>query len=342
MSKTAFFNKFLTANPEYVNVKDYNNILKHIIVSKPANQHIKIKFTKYQLMDNKDHFYQAQHSYYVLTKFVNKCKSKYIKQYNCDQDLCGNLLHNPIVLIEHKTAYKFSVNDLQKVVVNALTHQRHLIPEPVEPKNPYTNLPLSKHNLLLLYSRLNKKHHLYTLFYKCNFDVSMFKDNNRRILLEYAIETALAPDSSWNEEFIEDIYYMCDNNNIRVHEDFPKDTLYRVFRPYLKELYKIRYLFYPGKNLSFWLDCFVLYNPYFGMKYIAECTFTSIYGFNIGTFGYDDRHLEFNQIREINATRFVHMARDKELSITLKPIPNVTYYEPEDDNNVYYDSEDSL
>ena len=336
-SKTAFFNKFLVANPGYVNVKDYNNILKHIIVTKPENQHIKVKFAKYQLMQNKTYFYKAQRLYFTLFKFVMKCKSKYIKLYNNDTDLCGNVLHNPLVLVENNTAYKFSVHDLQKVVVNALTNQRQLIPEPVEPKNPFTNLPFSKHNLLILYSQLTKKHPLFTVFYKCNFDINGFKDQNRRLLLDYAIETMLAPNTSWTEDIIDDIYYLCDNNNIRVHEDLPKDILYSVFRPYLKELYKVRYMFYPGKKLGFWLDCFELYNPYFGMKYIDSK----------GNIGFDTRHLAFNDIistfqrdNPIMKHLVSNKYKNNELCITLKPIVGVTYFEPEPDDNIYYNSDE--
>ncbi len=338
VSKTAFFNKFLVHNPQYVNVKDHNNILKTIIILKPEYQHIKVKFAKYKLMDNPEFFYKAQRLYWILSKFANKCKARFIKIFNNNLDLCGNPLSNPLTLIENQTAYKFSIHDLHKIVISALTNQRQLIPEPIEPKNPYTNLPFSKHNLLILYSILPNKHHLLTVYYKCGFDIVAFHNQNRRLLLEYAIDTLLAPNTSWTDDIIEDIYYMCDCNDIKLHEEFPKDILYTVFRPYLKELYKIRYMFYPGNKLSHWLDCFELYNPYFGLKYID----------NNGVTGFDDRHLNFNSLIttfDQNNLMMKHIVVNKyknnELCITLKPIPNVLYYEPEPDDNVYYDSEDS-
>lgn len=331
-SKTAFFNKFLQHDSQYVNVKDHNNILKTIIILKPAHQHIKVKFAKYKLMEQPEFFYRAQRLYMILYKFVSRIKTrKYIKQYNNEGlDLCGTPVQNPITLVEGKTAYQFSTKDLQKVVVNALTHHKYLIPEPLEPKNPYTNLPFSKHNLMLMYAHIQKKHPLFSVYYKCNFNISVFHNQNRRLLLEYAIDGL---DSNWTEDMIDDIYYICDNNNIKVHSDFPPDILYRVFKPYLKLLYKVRYMFHPGKQLSFWLDCFELYNPYFGMKYID----------NRGCIGFDTRHLDFDFIsstftgcddkvfRQIVENKY----RDNILSISLKPIAYVTYFEPEE--NVDYD-----
>jgi hypothetical protein len=336
MNKTAFFNKFLHHDPQYVNVKDYGNILKTIIILKPTHQHIKVKFAKYKLMDNPEFFYKAQRLYAVLYKFVCKVKArKYIKQYNNDGlDLCGAPLQNPITLVEGKTAYQFSTKDLQKVVVNALTHHKHLIPEPLEAKNPYTNVPFSKHNLMQIYAFTNKKHPLFTSYYKCNFDIFAFHNQNRRLLLEYAIDGL---DFNWTEDMIDDIYYICDNNNIKVHSDFPPDVLYRVFKPYLKLLYKVRYMFHPGKQLSFWLDCFELYNPYFGMKYID----------NRGHIGFDDRHLEFDFISSTftgcDDKVFRQIVENKYktglLSISLQPLSGVTYFEPEE-NVEYNDASD--
>jgi hypothetical protein len=96
-------------------------------------------------------------------------------------------------------------------------------------------------------------------------------------------------------------------------------------------------MFYPGKKLGFWLDCFELYNPYFGMKYIDSK----------GKIGFDTRHLEFNDIISTfqrDNPMIKHMVTNKyknnELCITLKPIVGVTYFEPETDDNVYYNSDE--
>ncbi len=331
-SKTAFFNKFLCSNPDYVPVKDYNNVLKHIIVMKPPNSHIKIKFAKYRLMEQPAHFYRAQRAYHILYKFVQHCKAKYIKYYNNDQDLCGNPLRNPLTLVEHKTAYKFSIQDLQKVIINALLNQNHLVPDPVHPKNPYTNLPFSKHNLLIIYAFTPKRHPLFNIFYNSNFDINTIKDNNRRTLVEYAINTYT---QEYNEDCIDDIYYMC--VNIRLHDEFPKDVLYRVFRPYLKELYKAQYLYCRSAQsgtLGVWLNCFELYNPYFGMKYIDKS----------GCVKYDDRHLEFSQITGVDANRFIYIANQKYIDIPLSPIADATYYDNDDIDNIDdidYDSDNN-
>jgi hypothetical protein len=311
-SKTAFFNKFLCASPEYTNVKDYNNVIKHIIVLKLPNTHIKVKFAKYKLMENKTPFYKAQRLLLVLHKFVQYCKARRIKEYNNNLDLYGTLIENPFTLIENKTAYKFSLTDLQKVIINALLNQRYIMPEPMQPKNPYTNLPFSKHNLLLIYCLTPKKHTLFTLFYKCDFDINAFRNYSYKLLLEYAINDYT------RECSIDDIYCMCEEYHIRLSEDFPEDVLCSVFRPYLKEFYRNQIV--RTTTLERLFFCFDLYNPHFGMKYVDST----------GTINFDTRHLEFNQVTAMfNSSNLKYAIenkyKDNELCITLKPLPGVTY-----------------
>lgn len=346
-SKTAFFNKFLYANPDYVPVKDYNNVIKHIIVLKPQYTHIKIKFAKYKLMEPA-HFYKAQRLYFVLYKFVQRCKAKYITVFDHNFDLCGNPLQNPLTLIENKTAYKFSIRDLQKVVLRSLTNQKHLFPEPIYPRNPYTNLAFSKHNLLIIYasSREVCSLELFKLFYNSDFNINAFYANNRQTLIEYAIN-----EIECNESTIDDIYYLCSSNNIRVNEDFPYELLFSIFRPYLKIFYKAHYRI--SGLLSQMLKLFELYNPYFGMKYV-DYKGGMAGSEGSGAVHFDSRHLGFNYVADAckepssdsaKGTSFHNLNhayankyKNNELCITLKPIEGAKYI-IEDDDEEYDDEE---
>ena len=49
----SIFNTLLRNDPNFVNVKDKDNILKSILIIKPPNYEIKMKFGKYLLMEDK-------------------------------------------------------------------------------------------------------------------------------------------------------------------------------------------------------------------------------------------------------------------------------------------------
>ena len=71
-------------------------------------------------------------------------------------DVSTDLKLNPLVgydkryiitIAENKVLYKFSIYDLLYVIQTNLTYTYALFVDPKFPRNPYTNLPFSIHNL---------------------------------------------------------------------------------------------------------------------------------------------------------------------------------------------------
>ena len=121
--KMNIFNKLLKINPTYENVKDKNNILHLIHVTTHSN-FIKLKFGKYRLMENKEHFYKAQRLITILSRFVQKVKRRRFvsrkTEIDCDLRMAPFEPKTAIDLIEQRCIYTFNVYDLINIISTAL------------------------------------------------------------------------------------------------------------------------------------------------------------------------------------------------------------------------------
>jgi len=326
-TRTAIFNQFLKKDPEYINVKDNNNILKTILLVRPDNHEIKLKFGKFQIMQNKTHFYKAQRLYHILLRFVQRCIVQKSKTFDIDYDL-RMAPFDPVTkiqLLENQQIYTFNVYDLVNIIKTALHQQNFMIAKPQYPKNPYTNLDFRVNNLYNIYIKcleLNMRiPPIITYFAECNFNMVMFMEKHKRVLSEWAIDTYISKDATITINMVEDIYDMCYMNNIQIHSEFPKAEAFAIFRPYLK-------YYYARKNVSKLLDCFELYNPFFGRKYQTSD----------GKILFDDRHLPFSNgvlntvwntktFNQMNAHKYEYK---NVYCISLPPIKNATYFNVEE------------
>jgi hypothetical protein len=342
----SIFYTILSNDPNFICVKDQNNMLKSILLLKPVNHEIKYKFAKYLLMKDKTFFYNAQKLYHILLRFIQKCKLKKIKAFDidCDLRLAPLVPETKIELLENKQIYPFNIYDLLNIISTALLNQNNLFANPQYPKNPYTNLNLRFHNLYNIYIRcLDLKIKIPTIityFCNCGFCLSVFFEKYKPQLCEWAIDTYLSNDTNITDNIIEDMYDMCYVYNIRIHKEFPIKKLFLILRPYLKNHYNHR-----NKNeTEKMMDCFILYNPFFGRKYRTSD----------GQIVFDDRHLPFQQIKngifkdiwntkifnKLNANKYKY---NNVYCVSLPPINGVEeeeeedYYEEEED---YYDEEE--
>lgn len=334
-SRTAIFNKFLKNDPTYVNVRDQNNIMKTVLLLRPLNHEIRMKYRKFLIMEDKTQFYRAQRHYHILLRFIQMCKVRKAKTFDIDCDLRMTPFHptTKIELIENRQIYPFNIHDLINVIKTTLLHQNYLFVKPQYPKNPYTNLNFGVNNLYNIYIKcLELKLRVPTVityFAESDFNMETFLEKHKHVLSEWAIDTYLCKDATITETLIEDIYDMCYTNNIKIHSEFPKDEAYSIFRPYLK-------YYYNKKNVSPLLDCFELYNPFFGMKYQMPN----------GEFRFDNRHLPFQEIKDgifksvyntkmfnkLNSSKYKY----KEIyCISLQPIKNANYIVEEEFDNLY-------
>jgi len=115
-----------------------------------------ILFNYFLLEDKKEmllnYFCKVQNAYHSLLKFKYICKMKIAKESNHIFDLFLDNLSNhktnrKITIIENNVKYEFKLTDLMHIITSAITHSDSLFVMPLEPKNPYTNIPFSYHNL---------------------------------------------------------------------------------------------------------------------------------------------------------------------------------------------------
>lgn len=327
------FNKLLKINPTYENVKDKNNILHLIHVTTHSN-FIKLKFGKYRLMENKEHFYKAQRLITILSRFVQKIKrQRFVSrktEIDCDLRMAPFEPKTAIDLIEQRCIYTFNVYDLINIISTALFQQSFMFSNAQIPKNPYTNLNFSVHNLYNIYIKCLSQHisipEVFQRFFKSDFDINSFRETNKIFLLDNAIDCYFAADAAVTDEIFGYIRDMCYPFCINIDEEFPRSKLYTVFRPYLK-CYLRSKLFENDSDIRYYLRCFDLYNPYFGRKFIDDETSLP---------GFDDRHLPFQEIKNgvFKSIRNSHIFErcclhkynvDNFQCVSLRPMSDVTY-----------------
>jgi hypothetical protein len=151
---------------------------------------------------------------------------------------------NTIVVFQNKKKYLFTTHELCNIVNTSLSNCAHFFPCPVKCKNPYTNTVLDDSALYYIYFKLvhNRVEPewflLFTRFFVCEFSIDRFLEYNECLIQEYNIKR-YAYNSNAVEiydyilDMFEDYNYMFKNRAIEIHEDFPKNRLGELMRPYL-------------------------------------------------------------------------------------------------------------
>ena len=267
---------------------------------------IRMKYAKFGLFTEEgvNQFNQVQRLYHIMMRFVNKCKMRRFTIHDTEEDLClvpfASLDSRKIMRILHnKCIYRFNIHDLINIIHTSLTNQHFMLPAPITPKNPYTNLEFSRHHIINIFVRMwelkIKMRPIFYYFFQCNFSIPVFKNRHRILLCDMAIDSCLSKEAPINPDIIIDLLnliqiYSNPFLQINVNPNFPSKLLYRIFRPYLKLYYKMKMFNCPvyEEKLRHGLCCFALFNPHFGKKYIRPDS----------THSYDDRHLEYGDFTE--------------------------------------------
>jgi len=269
-------------------------------------------------------FCQIQKVYHTLNRFVWCYKYKKAKIV-VDADLGLNQLSvtdkNVICLLHDNSKYLFHINDLNKLSKTSLTNAYLFFSEPLSIKNPYNNLPFNKSTLYNIYFFIRFRTHLYSellfKFFDCDFNLTIFKNKNEYLLREYAINNFVY--NSPSNILVGEIYDMILNFNaysrdinsktIQIDEDFPKDKLIKIMRPYLllEIISKYSLLQHVREGTSRILRAllkeFVNYNPRFGRKrYKIHIRHTRNMRLKVKgkEIEFDDRHITFNNIKYQN------------------------------------------
>ena len=190
-------------------------------------------------------FWKIKKHVSVLTRFIYKYRLKKYMIFDNDYDLCMNDLslyreHTLLTIVENKVKYRFRITDLMKIIHNALTHNYELFAEPLDIKNPYTNSPISQHNLYNIYYAVKYSHYtmpvLFHLYFKSNFDIDRFILDYEPQIREESI-TSLFKNLSGSllTANIKDMFQRYKKYFVlHIDEGFPSDKLNEIFYPFIE------------------------------------------------------------------------------------------------------------
>jgi hypothetical protein len=233
------------------------------------------------------------------------------------------------------------------------------------PCNPFINKAFDKTHLysIFVFAMLNTPRAIIkpilVLFMNADFDLKVFTDKNHKFLLELFISTMVDKDVPVTVDLIADILLMiktCCNPfaPIFIHQSIDKNTLFKIFRPYLRLFYKYRFLHCSVSHnaLKRGLRNFALFNPLFGHKYFDLKTkkfYIDVRCLNFGDFSEDGTYENITNVRGCNNTLSLPPVSDvyylpKTFYNLNKPelnrISDDVLFEPTDDNDDDNDDDD--
>ena len=166
------------------------NNFKHFIINN--------SFLESELKESlKNIFYLFQKHYRALCRFAYHYKIKRARHASASTDLRSNPLysfppHQKIQILENDTIYHFRLSDLIMMWKSALTHASYMHPAPQNMCNPYTNIPIKKHNLYNIFFKIHFSSlhcpFLITELFKLDFNILKFKINFYNHLKDNALE----------------------------------------------------------------------------------------------------------------------------------------------------------
>ena len=255
-------------------------------------------------------FHKTQRNYLALKRFINiyRYKKAVIK---INTDLCLNTIDlnnkkNICIILQNNIKYVFTLPDIQNILMTSITHHNSFFPEPHMPRNPYTNMPLTKADIYNIYFTISESRRitppLLTECFLNNFDMELFLINNEAKLRDNSIKdyvtnspyTILYPEVMYmvskyfkNTQIIEycekkpkskmkKIISRSVNVKLMIHPEFPRDVLVDILRPYLY-LYILSYDSIDGtekRTIAYKIfnnqkKKFMKYNYKFGRKHIS-------------------------------------------------------------------------
>jgi hypothetical protein len=182
------------------------------------------------------------------------------------------------LLVHPDGIYLFSLQNIARIIVDAITHQSGMFVAPLPIKNPYTNNLLFKCDLFNIYLSLRyyhiRIHEMLERFYRCEFNIFEFQRKYETELRDYAIEQYAKTAST--SELAQDIDDMLrlhrTKHRIVISPGFPQKNLVDTMRPFLKTYLLKRYSFssttrkYSAKKLEQDLRQFAEKNPLYGRR----------------------------------------------------------------------------
>ena len=213
---------------------------------------------------------------------------------------------NTIVLLQNNTKYVFHLRELLRVVQTSLSHCCHFFPEPVDCKNPYTNLPFNKSALYNFYFALRRSSYnippLLEAFFQTNFNYNEFALNNEELINTEYLKTYV--ENHCLDKVLSTVEEMFQAHHFKskIHKTFSSDKLMTVMKPYLELFFVSQYSVNQHKRMRSHrilhkkLHEFMNFNPNFGrrkVKIVKKNPFSLI---NKCEYVYDDRYMPFYRV----------------------------------------------
>jgi hypothetical protein len=191
-------------------------------------------------------FCKIQKTYFALVKFVKIVKHKISKVYNTTDILMNSIVRGSTIqskqtieIYQNKKIYLFTRPDIINIFNSLLSHSPNFFSDPLPIKNPYNNMFFKKSDLYNMYffvrSGLFVVSSLIETFFLGNFDLKTFQSDNEFIIRDYYINNYVenTPVNILYNEVNQMLITACFSNKIRIHQDFPKEKLVNIMRPYL-------------------------------------------------------------------------------------------------------------
>ncbi len=186
---------------------------------------------------------KSQRIYNGFSRFLQLYKHKYVKT-TISTDMYLNEIqinHKSAICIRDKsTNYWFMISDLCRHISASLSNAPYYFAEPLEIKNPYTNIPFTHAQLYTIYFKLRTNNdiivfpYLFHKFFLCNFNINKFRVDNETELRESSIRRHIqtTEDSKLYSEILLMLFHH-NHLNTRIHKLVPKKEFISIMRPYL-------------------------------------------------------------------------------------------------------------
>jgi len=255
-----------------------------------------------------------QRRYWALSRFATICRNK-LKLDSVvgsvpvaiSVDLYMNdinpAMKNVVVIRQNDKDYYFTIRDLMNIINKNLMNSDSFFPKPLPIKNPYNNIAFTSTQLYNIYFAIRSSHYvmpeLFQGFFLCNFAIKDFCVKYESIMRIMSIRNYVY--NSHHNVLYPHVIILCFYHNLElydnIHDDFPKDVLVKIFRPFIYLYLMVNYglqntLVVDDANdhLKTKLQAFFEYNPLFGRVFIK---YRRINGRWKPEYTYNEKHMNF-------------------------------------------------
>ena len=285
-------------------------VFKMIITDDIQTDFLFLKKYKKQLVDI---FSKAQKIYHLFIRFTHIYRVKKYKIVVTD-DLSLTPLdinhRNTFILIQNRSKYLFSLNDLVKIIETAITNAPYFFQEPNFAKNPYNNEVFNYSTLYNIYFQLKSSYRImstaFHLYFLSDFNLDKFILKHEAFLRDITIQNYIynTQNSILHKSILAMLKQNFYTNKLAIHDDFPKDLLVDIFKPFLYYYLIVHYDIQGTQRIRIYkkilylkLKKFYFYNKTFGRKISHyKPKLSSISRTNWIPFSFITHHIPFHMI----------------------------------------------